>query len=347
MASRRWPSREGFTADVVGHVLKSTALAPSLTLPLYLLSKYTARGQAVAANRPKALKALKYLLAIGLARSLNGLINRYSLNHGISDTYDWKQEIAIVTGGSDGIGRRVAGLLAARGVNVAVLDIQPLKYHPPPNVRYFQCDIGSVGAIAAAAAEVRAALGEPSILINNAGIAMGTTILDGTEASTRKLFDVNTLSHYWLAREFLPKMIERNHGMVVTVASQAGYVVSANMVDYSATKSAAVAFHEGLTTELVTRYNAPRVRTVLVSQGFARTYLSRHLNADDTFFNPLLEPETVAEALVQQVLTGSSGHIMLPGSTGFFARSLRVFPYWFQNRIRDKCERLMRPPSMR
>ncbi|PGH08888.1 hypothetical protein GX51_00945 [Blastomyces parvus] len=347
MAPRRWPSREGFTADVVGHLIKSTALAPSLTLPLYLLSQYTAKGRAVAADRPKALKALKYLLAIGLVRSLNGLINRYALNHGTSDTYTWNQEIAIVTGGSDGIGRRVAILLAARGVKVAVLDIQPLKYHPPANVRYFQCNIASAEAVAAAAAEVRAALGEPTILINNAGIASGLTILDGTEASTRQVFDVNTLSHYWLVREFLPKMIQRNHGMVVTVASQAGYVISANMVDYSASKSAVVAFHEGLTTELVTRYQAPKVRTVLVSQGFARTYLSRILNADDTFFNPLLEPDSVAEALVKQVLTGSSGHVMLPGSTGFFARSLRVFPYWFQNRLRDKCEKLMRPPHMR
>ncbi|KAJ0267388.1 hypothetical protein COL922a_014948, partial [Colletotrichum nupharicola] len=62
-------------------------------------------------------------------------------------------------------------------------------------------------------------------------------------------------------------MIKRNHGMVVTVASQAGYTVTPNMVDYSATKAAAIAFHEGLGAELVTRYNAPRVRTVLITQG--------------------------------------------------------------------------------
>ncbi|PGH06674.1 hypothetical protein AJ79_06458 [Helicocarpus griseus UAMH5409] len=345
MSSRRWPSREGFTADVVGHLIKSTALAPSLTLPLYLLSKYTAKGQDLAASRPQAFKVLKYLLAIGLVRKVNGWINNYALNHGTSDTYVWKSEIAVVTGGSDGIGRRVTLLLAARGIKVAVLDVQPLKYHPPANVHYFQCNIGSVEAVAQAAAEVRATLGEPTILINNAGIAKGTTILGGTEATTRAHFDVNTLSHYWLTREFLPKMVERNHGMVVTVASQAGYITTANMVDYSASKSAAVAFHEGLTTELVTRYKAPKVRTVLVSQGFARTYLSSILNADDTFFNPLLEPESVAEALVGQVLTGKSGHVFLPGSTGFFARWLRVFPYWFQNRLRDDCEKLMRKPG--
>ncbi|KAK2811344.1 hypothetical protein FQN50_002221 [Emmonsiellopsis sp. PD_5] len=337
----------GFTADVVGGLFKSTALAPSLTLPLYILSQYTQKGQAIASARPQALKTLKILLAIGLVRSFNGLINRIALNHGKSDTYNWKSEIAIVTGGSDGIGRRVAVLLAEKGVKVAVLDIQPLKYHPPANIRYFNCDIGSPEAVAAAAAQVREVYGEPTILINNAGIAKGTTILEGTEASTRQIFDVNTLSHYWLAREFLPKMVQRNHGMVVTVASQAGYIVSANMVDYSASKSAAVTFHEGLTTELVTRYKAPKVRTVLISQGFARTYLSRDLNPEDTFFQPLLEPETVAEALVKQVLTGSSGHVMVPGSTGFFARNLRSFPYWFQNNVRDACEKLMRPPHMR
>ncbi|OQE19684.1 hypothetical protein PENFLA_c018G01433, partial [Penicillium flavigenum] len=74
------------------------------------------------------------------------------------------------------------------------------------------------------------------------------------------------------------------------------------MVDYSASKAAAIAFHEGLAAELVTRYHAPKVRTVLVTQGFTRTNLIKDLTPEDTWFNPLLHPETVAEELVKQVL---------------------------------------------
>ncbi len=60
-------------------------------------------------------------------------------------------------------------------------------------------------------------------------------------------------------------MIANNHGMVVTIASVASYVAAPQMVDYSASKAAALSFHEGLTSELTTRYNAPKVRTVVIN----------------------------------------------------------------------------------
>lgn len=322
-------------------MIKGTLLTPSLTLPLYLLANYTAQGNALGASHPSAFKALKVLVYLGLARSINKWLSRRSLNHSVADTYDWPREIALVTGGSDGIGHQITLLLAKRGIKVVVLDVQPLKYTPPPNVHFFQCDIRNPESIAAIAEEVRATVGNPTILINNAGVLKGNTILGGTDAEIRQTFDVNTISHYWLARQFLPSIIAKNHGMVVTIASQASFVVSANMVDYSASKAAALAFHEGLGTELRTRYDAPKVRTVLIAQGFAKTSLIDVLNAEDTFVNYLLEPETVAEAVVNQVLTGSSGQIVLPEVTGIMVQNIRSFPHWFQNRVRDQCERLM------
>jgi all-trans-retinol dehydrogenase (NAD+) len=56
-------------------------------------------------------------------------------------------------------------------------------------------------------------------------------------------------------------MVAANHGMIVTVASYAAYITVPNMTDYGASKAAALAFHEGLTAELKTRYQAPKVRT--------------------------------------------------------------------------------------
>lgn len=156
------------------------------------------------------------------------------------------------------------------------------------------------------------------------------------------MFDVNTLSHYWLAQEFLPDLIAANHGMVVTVASQAGYTVTPNMVDYSASKAAAIAFHEGLAAELVTRYDAGRVRSVLVTQGFTRTGLIGVLTPEDTWFNPLLYPESVAEGIVAQVLKGESGRVVVPGSAGYLCHRLRGYPLWIQHGLRCRLERLVR-----
>ncbi|KAK1141463.1 hypothetical protein N8T08_009003 [Aspergillus melleus] len=335
-------SREGFTADVTGKFIQRTLLSPWKTVPLILLAYYTAKGKEIARNHPRSLQVLQVLASLAVLRRINAWVNRRVLNNGTSDRYYWNREVVVLTGGSNGIGKQVAILLGHRGIKVAVLDINPPEDELPPTVRYHQCDITSPAAIAEAATKIRTTMGDPTVLINNAGLCSGRTILNSTEAQTRLQFDVNTLAHYWLAREFLPAMVQRNHGMVVTVASQAGYTVTPNMVDYSATKAAAVAFHEGLGAELVTRYQAPRVRTVLITQGFTKTAFIKDLTPEDTWLNPLLHPETVAEEIVNQVTTGSSGHVVVPGSSGWLAKNLRGFPLWFQHRLRLRLERLMR-----
>ncbi|RHZ67749.1 short chain dehydrogenase/reductase family protein [Aspergillus thermomutatus] len=341
----KWLSREGFTADVLGKLIQSTLLSPWKTLPLLLLAQYTAKGNQTAQEHPRLFQVLRVLTSLAVLRRVNSWLNTRTLNNGVSDRFYWNREVVVLTGGSNGIGRQIAQLLGDLGVKVAILDIhspQEDQSRLPPTVRFHECDITSPAAIAAVAADIRATLGEPTVLINNAGICSGKTILGSTEAQTRLHFEVNALAHYWLAREFLPHMVKRDHGMVVTVASQAAYITTPNMVDYSATKAAAVSFHEGLAAELVTRYHAPRVRTVLLTQGFTQTALIGRLTPEDTWFNPLLKPGTVAEELVRQILTGNSGHVVVPGSAGWIARNLRSFPPWFQHSLRLRLERLMR-----
>lgn len=155
-------------------------------------------------------------------------------------------------------------------------------------------------------------------------------------------FDVNALAHYWLVKEFLPSMIDRNHGMVVTVASLAAYIAAPQMVDYASSKAAALSFHEGLAAELVTHYNAPKVRTVLVTQGYTKTPLFVGYQNDSKFLLPALEPDTVAEEIVDKVLSGSSGQVVLPGVGKVLPIMLRSWPYWMQARVRKNAEKLMR-----
>lgn len=89
------------------------------------------------------------------------------------------------------------------------------------------------------------------------------------------------------------------------------------MVDYSASKAASVNLHEGLKLELKFRYNAPRVRTTLVTPSFVKTPLFEGFKGNGKFFMPPLEPETLAEAIVDQVCSGDGGHIILPKAAGF------------------------------
>ena len=144
----------------------------------------------------------------------------------------------------------------------------------------------------------------------------------------RFTFDVNTLAHYWVAKAFLPNIVKRNHGMVVTVSSAAAWLSLPGITDYSSSKAAALSFHEGLTGELKFRYNAPRVRTVSVHPGHSKTALFTGFNQGSPFFMPSLYPETVAEAIVKQVLTGRSGNVILP-ETASLLSMIRAMPDWF------------------
>lgn len=112
------------------------------------------------------------------------------------------------------------------------------------------------------------------------------------------------------------------------------------MTDYGASKAAALAFHEGLTAELKTRYNAPRVRTVVINQGYTKTPLFQGYNNDSKFLVPSLEPETVADEIVKKVLKGSSGQVIIPGF-GSTLTFLRGLPHWYQIRLRNEGEKIM------
>lgn len=110
----------GFTADVILEYINRTALNPALTLPLLLLSYFT--------SHEVVLQRLKFLFYCGIARWLNGVLNARVLDNWKSSSYEWEKEIAVVTGGSDGIGKHIALLLAEKHIAVAILDIQPLTF---------------------------------------------------------------------------------------------------------------------------------------------------------------------------------------------------------------------------
>lgn len=211
----------------------------------------------------------------------------------------------------------------------------------PPHVHYFKCDLTSASDIESVTESIKSSVGDPTILINNAGIARNKDILHTTATDLRLTFGVNTLSHYALAQAFLPSMIANNHGMVVTVASLAAHVTAPGMVDYAASKAAAMSFHEGLGAELATTYNAPKVRTVLICQGYTRTSLFQGFDKGDGFVNYPLAPETVAEGIVEKVIKGEGGHVTLPKVVGHMSERLRTQPLWYANRVRHNAVVLM------
>ncbi|RDI81447.1 hypothetical protein Vi05172_g8649 [Venturia inaequalis] len=334
-------SREGFTFDTILSLIKHTALDPRKSLPLYLTSLYTARGRQIALKNPGLARWLLRAVYAGIALRVKNFLDEGVSNNWVSDTYNWNKEIVVVTGGSDGIGMKAVMLLAERGIKVVVLDIQAPKYTAPPNVHYFHCDLANPNAIRATCAEVKTAVGNPTILINNAGFARGKSILETTDNDLRLTFQINSMCHYQLARAFLPDMVAKNHGMVITVASLAAYVTAPHLVDYAASKAAALAFHEGLQAEIATVFGALRVRSVVVCQGYTKTALFEGFNQGDGFVEYPLDPETVAEAIVKAVLKGRSDHVCLPRGNSFVS-GFAGWPVFLQGRIRKGAGKKMR-----
>jgi all-trans-retinol dehydrogenase (NAD+) len=78
----------------------------------------------------------------------------------------------------------------------------------------------------------------------------GKLFLELEEQDVRKIFDVNTLAHFWTCKEFLGDMIKHNSGHIVNVASVCGLMGTYKLTDYCATKFAAVGFSESLRVEL-------------------------------------------------------------------------------------------------
>ncbi|EHL02217.1 putative Short-chain dehydrogenase/reductase family 16C member 6 [Glarea lozoyensis 74030] len=227
------------------------------------LSEYIPYGfsrQALSAI-PLARKLLKILWGFAIVKNLSGIASHVALNSWKTNEWNDEQEIVVVTGGSSGIGALVVRGFAERGAKVAILDLQEPKESLGPNISFYKCDVTSSSEISKVATEVRSKFGDPTVLINNAGIGFAETILGGTEAHLRATMNVNLLSHFLMVKEYLPSMVKRNKGHVVTVASMASVVTIASNVDYSCTKAGVLAFHEGLRQELDYRYNARLVRT--------------------------------------------------------------------------------------
>lgn len=282
---------------------------------------------------------LQALLGIGTVRLLNKSLNTVASNSGRitrSSGWDWPKEIAVVTGGSSGIGADIVERLVQRGITVAVLDIQvlPKTLEGSKQIHYFKCDVSSPQSVGMTADTVRRELGHPTILVNNAGITSPHTILDMSQDTLNKVFQVNTISHWYLVQQFLPDMIKNNKGHIVTVASMASFVALAKAADYSATKASALAFHEALNTELRCVYKADNVLTTIVHPNFVRTPLVASLvDTLETAGVKLLTSEQVAATITKQIFSQRGAQIVIPEHMSAIT-TFRSWPAWMQSGVR-------------
>jgi len=244
-----------------------------------------------------------------------------------------KEELVIITGGSSGFGyEMVKGF--SKVARVVALDIQdfPPELARLSDVHFYKCDITDTPAVEALCKEIRDTHGEATVLVNNAGIAIGKTVLETTNRECEKLFKVNLISHFVLIREFLPGMLSKKKGHIVTIASMASFVAGPGLLDYCCSKVGALFLSEGIRAECLTRYpGGEGICTTSVHPYWHATGIikgaEKALNKHGIFPDP---PSNVSNLVVEQVLKGRSGRLVVPkseeGKTG-----LRNWPRWVQD----------------
>ncbi|EEA26094.1 hypothetical protein TMatcc_005655 [Talaromyces marneffei ATCC 18224] len=293
---------------------------------------------------PMTRNAVIASAALGLVIWANRVLNRLSLNNWtkVKKGWDNEHELVLITGGCSGIGKAIASSLVKKGVRVVVLDIQEPEYTQDEDVAFYRADVTSSESIRAAAIKIRADHGSPTVLVNNAGIGKNGPILEKSEGQIRQTFNANTISHFLMVKEFLPDMIKKNHGHVVTIASVASFLGLGGSIDYCCSKASALAFHEGLSQELSLWYNAPKVRTSIIHPSWVRTpMIERLISAGERFGQTIVAPEVVAEAVVRQILAQRGCQIILP-ETRFVVSLLRAFPSWIQRGLGAMADRQLK-----
>lgn len=166
--------------------------------------------------------------------------------------------IALVTGAGSGIGAAIALRLAAEGHVVAVNDLTLASAQAVADrivaaggrARAYAVDVSDAAAVAAMFAALRADLGDPQLVVNNAGHGHQAPFLQIEPADFDRIFAVHVRGTYLITRQALPAMLAAGAGVVINIASQLGQIGGVELVHYAGAKGAIIAMTKSLAREV-------------------------------------------------------------------------------------------------
>ena len=200
------------------------------------------------------------------------------------------KKIALVTGGTRGIGLAVSLAFAGLGFDVFAAysaDEESAEKAREQGINAVRADVSDEGAVKVLFART----GTPDVLVNNAGVALFRQIQDTTAAEWDRLFAVNVRGAFLCAREAAKGMISRKSGLIVNISSVWGEEGGSCESAYSASKAALIGFTKALAKEL----GPSGIRVNCVSPGVI-----------DTRMNARLSPEEM-RALCDEIPLGRTG----------------------------------------
>ncbi|KAJ8010909.1 hypothetical protein DPEC_G00080050 [Dallia pectoralis] len=190
--------------------------------------------------------------------------------------------------------------MSTEGAVGGVEEVPPFQ----PQVYTYVCDVGKRESVYSTAEKVRGEVGTVDMLINNAGVVSGHHLLECPDELIERTMVVNCHAHFWTTKAFLPKMLEVNHGHIVTVASSLGLFSTAGVEDYCASKFGAIGFHESLSHEIKAS-DKDGIKMTLVCPYLVDTGMFRgcRIRKEIEPFLPPLKPEFCVTQCMRAILT--------------------------------------------
>ena len=194
----------------------------------------------------------------------------------MAETLSLENKVAIVTGGSRGIGRAVALELGARGASVVV------NYNSSPDraeevckeigkaggkATAFQADVSSFDAAQSLVKFAVETFGDLHILVNNAGITRDMVIMMMPEADWDAVINTNLKSTFNCSKAAVKHMMRKRYGRIINIASVAGQMGNPGQTNYSASKAGQIGFTKALAREVAAR----NITVNAVAPGFVET----------------------------------------------------------------------------
>lgn len=223
---------------------------------------------------------------------------------------DFKDKVAVITGGSKGIGKAIALDLAKAGANIVLAARNENELNQAAKeiskhgveVLSVRTDVRNPKDVENLASKTNERFGAVQVLVNNAGIGHFREVLQLSNEDFQSILETNLNGTFYCSKAFLPGMIEKREGHIVNISSLAGKNTFAGGSAYCASKHGLIAFSECLMLEV--RHHNIKVTTIC--PGSVATDFSPAGNRDMSW---ALTSEDVARS-VMDVLTSSAGSLI-------------------------------------
>jgi len=229
---------------------------------------------------------------------------------------DVKEQVAVITGAAEGIGKAIAEQAALRGMKLVLADLNANNLQRTAeqlaaqgaDVAPYTVDVADDGQVAKLAEAAFQRFGAVHLLVNNAGVALAKSVWETSRADWEWVMGVNLYGVTNSLRAFIPRMLASGAaGHVVNVASIAGLLAEPGLAAYNASKFAVVAVSEGLHHDLTLR-GAP-IKVSVLCPGWVKTRIGeseRHRDPAERSDISKLDSETlkVSKAMRQAIEAG-------------------------------------------